>query len=974
MYKLLKKSTLVCFLLLGFGFQSLGKKLLSRTEYHLNNNWAFYRGDFAGGERVDLDDSRWIPAVLPHVMQLEKKHNGGDAIYDGVGWYRRYFKLSDRYRGKRVFVEFEGVMNSCEVFMNGKSVGKHHGGYVGFRWDITDQLYFNNANNVMAVRVSAKYDPLTPPGKPQGGLDFYYYSGIYRDARLIISDPLHITNELEPDATQSSGVFVSYPQVEKSKATIQVNTELKNDSNTPKTGYLLTLLKDTGGKVVGQQRLDFKLGPQERRRMDVHMMVKNPQLWHPYHPVCYRLENLVFLSDGTEVDRRTEQIGIRHIRYTKNGGFFINGEHFYMVGANRHQAYPYVGDAASNSVQEREVVDMKRGGYNAVRAAHYPHDPAFLEACDRYGLLVIECVPGWQYFNKSPEFAERLESITRSMIRRDRNRPSVILWETALNETSYPLAVVRRIAEAAHAEYPGDQLYTVGDYFSHEKTEPYYDVFYKQVSKFPKDGNVMSNYLEDQVAIKPLLTREWGDGVGEKPRVSIAENEYEQMRQGRTRLNHLNGNGYFDWCMLDANPRMGGHFMWSYNDYTRGMEEETMYSGVVDVNRYPKFAYYMMQSMRPRQLKQKGISEGPMIFIASYNSPEKLKSSSTEITVYSNCEEVELFRNGTRIARQSRDERAKIYPHIVKKGGSPGFVFDAGGYNAGELKALGYVNGKVVAQHVVNTAGIPHHIEVIVGEYGIQPIADGSDMIPVYFKVCDKNGNLVHNSQTEIHIQVDGEGHLIGDGSARIGVNPQIVEGGIGFAFVRTGKKSGNILITASADGLKKGSKQLRSVSPSGSELPDGDHVTFAGEEEDNVVVKPPKWEKELLARPQAKLKDLKATSTHPDFPLAHITDGDDYSWWIAQNDEFPQVITLELDQPTKIVGSRIRLQKDSSKYRYKVEGSMDGTVWEELYEKECTGWDFKPVKLNKMMKFMRISILEVSEGRAGLAEVTLFQ
>jgi len=974
MNKFLREFTILLLLVWGSCLQSFGKKPTSRIEYQLNTDWAFYRGDFKGGEGIGLDDSKWIPAVLPHVMQLEKKHNGGDAIYDGIGWYRRYFKLSDHDRSKKVFVQFEGVMNSCEVFVNGKSVGKHYGGYVGFTLDITDQLHFDHTNNLIAVRVSAEYDPLTPPGKPQDRLDFYYYSGIYRDAKLIVSDPLRITDEMEPDATQNSGVFVHYPKVDKSKAIVAVNTELKNDDKVTKKGYLLTLLKDTKGKVVGQQRVLFELKPQERRRIDQQLEVKNPRLWHPYRPNCYNLENRVYLSNGTEVDQRTEQIGIRHIRYSKDGGFFINGEHVYMVGANRHQAYPHVGDAASNSVQEREVIDMKRGGYNSVRAAHYPHDPAFLKACDRHGLLVVECVPGWQYFNKAPEFADRLESITRSMIRRDRNRPSVVLWETALNETSYPLSVVKRIAEAAHAEYPGDQFYTAGDYFSHEDTESYYDVFYKQVSKYPKDGNVMSNYLEDQIAIKPLLTREWGDGVGEKPRVSMTENEYEQMRQGRSRLHQLNGNGYFDWCMLDANPRMGGHFMWSYNDYTRGAEEETMYSGVVDVNRYPKFAYYMMQSMRPYQLDQKGIFKGPMVFIASYNSSEKLKTSSTEITVYSNCEAVELYRNGKLIARQTRDRRAKLYPYIVGKGGSPSFVFDAGGYEAGELKALAYVKGKVVAKHAVHTAGEAHHIEVFIPDHGIQPVADGSDMIPVYFKVCDKEGNLLHDAQTAVRIQVTGEGHLIGDNSARIAINPQVVEGGIGFAFVRTSKKSGKIYISASAEGLESGNIAIRSIRPVSSEIPDGDHLAFGGNEEDHVSAKPTKWDKELLARPKVKFKKVTATSTHLDFPIAHITDGDDYSWWIADQDRFPQVVTLELNQPTKVVGSRIRLQKDSSKYRYKVEGSLDGTIWEELYEKECTGWDFKPVKLDKMIQFMRVSILEVSEGRAGLAEITLFQ
>lgn len=973
MNKFLIKSITVILCVFCIFLQAEGKSPLSRKVFNMNTNWAFYRGDIKGGEKINSDDSKWIPAVLPHIMQLEKKHNGGDAIYDGVGWYRRYFKLSDQDRTKLVSIHFEGVMNKCEVFVNGKSAGKHLGGYIGFTLDITDKVLFGNQNNVISVRVSAEYDPLTPPGKPQDRLDFYYYSGLYRDARLIVSNPVYITDELASDATQNSGVFVTYPQVNKDLASVQVNTEVKNDETTAISGYLLTIIKNEKGNIVGKHRENFSVESGLKKLITSAIQVENPNLWHPYRPYRYTLESKLYTKKGVELDRRSEQIGIRHIEYTKDGGFFINGEHLYMIGANRHQAYPNVGDAVSNSMQEREVIDMKRGGYNAVRAAHYPHDPAFLEACDKHGLLVVECVPGWQYFNSAPEFTDRLEKITRDMIRRDRNRPSVVLWETALNETTYPLAVVKRIFEAAHQEYPGNQMYTAGDYFSHEETESYYDVFYKQVSKYPKDGSVMSNYLEDQLSIKPLFTREWGDGVGEKPRVSLTEDDYEQMRQGRGRLDQLNGKGYFDWCMLDANPRMGGHFMWSYNDYTRGAEEETMYSGVVDVNRYPKFAYYMMQSMRANNIAQKGLFTGPMVFVASFNSSEKLKSATSEITVYSNCDEVSLYRNGKKIGTQKRKDRAQFYPYIVEKGGSPSFVFDAGGYEAGELKAIGYVNGKAVAEHAIQTAKEAYQIQVEIPDHAITPIANGSDMIPVYFKICDANGTVVNDANTEIQIQVTGEGTLIGNQSVRVGVNPQIVEGGIGFAFVRATKKSGMIKISASGTGLKSGITQVKSIVSSQIDLIDGEHVSFTGNEEDNVVTKPTKWDKQLLGKAKVKFASVKATSEHKDFIVKNVTDGNDYSWWIANSAVFPQTITLELMEPTQVMGSRVRFQKDSSKYKHKVESSMDGKIWEALYEKECTGWDFKPVKQDKLMKYFRVTILDSSEGHAGLAEVTLF-
>ncbi|MEG1935723.1 MAG: glycoside hydrolase family 2 TIM barrel-domain containing protein, partial [Rikenellaceae bacterium] len=386
------------------------------------------------------------------------------------------------------------------------------------------------------------------------------------------------------------GVFVTFPEVTKEKATVDVKTHIENCYNHAVNGKITTQIIDTDGRCVGSDSKEIAIMAGKNIHAIQNIEVLNPKLWHPYNPNRYQLISQLMINNRV-VDKTTTMIGIRTIKQTTDGGFFINGEHLYLVGANRHQAYANVGDAASSSMQERDVIDIKRGGFNAVRAAHYPQDPSFLDACDKHGLLVLECIPGWQYFNKDSVFVNRLYDVDRKMIRRDRNHPSIFLWEIALNESRYPTELAKNLYDIAHAEYPGNQMYTVGDYFGHADMVDYYDVFYKQVSKFPKDGDVMSNYKEDLIAVKPLYTREWGDGVGEKPRVQLAENEMEHVRQCRGRFDQLIGNGYFDWCMLDANERMGGHFLWSYIDYTRGSTPETMYCGIVDVNRYPKFSY-----------------------------------------------------------------------------------------------------------------------------------------------------------------------------------------------------------------------------------------------------------------------------------------------------------------------------------------------------------------------------------------------
>lgn len=963
---------LSCIILLTvFPCRAYSGNTSSRITLNMNTDWAFYRSDVEQGEKVRLDDSDWIPATVPHIMQLEKKHCGGNIIYQGIGWYRRYFKLPEAYKDKRITVDFEGVMTSCEVFLNGKRIAVNHGGYIGFAADITGLVDFEG-NNVLAVRVSAEYDPLTPPGKPQGKMDFYYYSGIYRDVNMVITDKLHITEAVEEGIVAGGGVFVTYPEVTKELARIHIKTHVKNDHEDKCSARLITSLWDKNGKQIGADTRDICLEPSSAMSYEQDLHVRQPHLWHPYQPELYILKSQIVRDDAV-TDECIHSIGIRTIKYTTEEGFFINGEKLYLRGANRHQGFQNVGDAASNSMQEREVIQLKQGGFNAVRAAHYPQDPAFLDACDKYGLLVVECLPGWQYFNKDSVFIKRLYDVAHKMIRRDRNRPSVVLWETALNESRYPVELARDIFEIAHAEYPGDQMYTSGDYFGNTAMKDYYDVFYKQVDKFPKDGDVMSNYWEDQVAVKPLFTREWGDGVGEKPRVSLTENEEELMRQSRSRLFQMNGNGYFDWCYLDANPRMGGHFVWSYNDYARGCCDETLYCGIVDINRYPKFSYYMYQSMRDKDISQPGLYHGPMVYIASYNASAAYSSSTTDITVYSNCDKVRLYRNGKLIGTQTREECASEFAYIVQKGGSPSFVFDAKGYETGSLKAEALINGKVVAEHEVRTPGAPHHIKVDIHCNTVLPVADGSDMIPVYFKVCDANGTVVNDSQAKITVSVSGQGTLIGDGIERIGVNPQQAEGGIGFAFVRVTKESGKICISARSPGLREGKAEIETLPFAGCYVADGKHAAFRGNEEDGVRNIEDSMEKHLLAKPKLKVGKVEVSTSQQGYPASHIVDGKDKSWWIAGDDNLPQVITLTLPEPVYVSGSRILFQKDSSSYKHKVETSADGKSWEALYERECTGWDFKPVAIGRKIKYFRVTIQGVSEGRAGLGEVTLY-
>ncbi len=210
---------------------------------NLNTNWAFFRGDVKGAESVKFNDNNWYAVAIPHSMRLEKKHNGGAQVYQGVGWYRRYFKIDKSAAGKRITLNFEGVQQNCDVFLNGEKVATHYGGYLGFVVDITAQVKFNQTN-VLALRVVNTNDPLTPPGKELARLDFNYYGGIYRDVSLIITNKLHISDPLEANKIAGGGLFITYPKVSREKAEININTHIVNETGKTDWVMLVSSIRD----------------------------------------------------------------------------------------------------------------------------------------------------------------------------------------------------------------------------------------------------------------------------------------------------------------------------------------------------------------------------------------------------------------------------------------------------------------------------------------------------------------------------------------------------------------------------------------------------------------------------------------------------------------------------------------------------------------------------------------------------------
>ncbi len=938
-----------------------------RAEFNLNTNWAFYRGDVNGAAAIDFNDRNWYAVTIPHSMRLEKKHNGGAKVYQGVGWYRRYFKADKSFQGKRVTLNFEGVQMNCEVFLNGEKLTNHYGGYLGFVVDITNKLKFNTSN-VLAVRVTNMHDPFTPPGKELSRLDFNYYGGIYRDVSLVVTGKRYISDPLEVNKIADGGLFISYPKVSKQQATVNIKTHLVNETGVTDSVTLITSIKDKNEKEVARS-ITKTLLPGENEIVQ-NLVIVQPQLWHPDHPYLYRVVSQVYHNKKLS-DQKITSIGIRTISFKspegKADGFYINGEKLYLRGANRHQNYQFVGDAAANSMQYRDALQLKKGGFNAVRAAHYPQSPAFLDACDKIGLLVIECEPGWQFFNKDSVFVQRTYQQVREMIRRDRNRPSVFLWETSLNESPTPDWWAKEIVRIAHEEMPNDQMFTADDFFA--KGRKYYDVSYKVINEDGTDPNPEM----------PSLTREWGD-------TWIADPKKENgLRSSRTytakgllaqcifRQNALNGTpleeegGYWDHAKLDANKRISGYFLWSYNDYTRGSDSITAFSGVVDIDRYEKFGYYQLQAMQDAR----NPVYGPMVFIASYNSRPDLDST---ITVFSNCDLVRLYRNNQLVGEISRKENAATASFVADKGGSPYYTFKTGRYEAGELKAKGILNEKEVAKHVVKTPGKPHHLEIEVADWGIKPVADGSDMIAVYIKVCDKNGTVITNTTAlqsfKINLAVTGNGTLIGANIPRINAAVQYTEGGIGYGVIQTTAKAGSIVITAQSPGLRSAGKTIQTVPYKGHMLQDGVHATWKKEIELNDASDAVQSDEVLPPSINLTPAMITEQGSAQQSKVENLIDRNVTTIWTSVNHQLPSVVMINLDKAYTLKGSRIVWGKDSDWYTYSVAVSTNGIDWTNVFtDKKVSGQEYKPVLYHyRNIKFIKLTVTEVQPEKSKVA------
>ncbi len=751
-----------------------------RVIYNFNEGWRFCLGDAEHAEAVGFDDSRWPVVCAPHTAQLVPAEASGGRNYQGVCWYRKLFVVPADMQDKEIVVHFEAIMGKQKVFVNGQLVTSNEGGYLPVTVNLSEQGVQAGDSCLIAVKADNSDDKSYPPGKKQAQLDFAYHGGMYRDVWLIGRSILHITDPLERGIVAGGGVFLHYDNISEKSADVFIDVEVgKRGERREERGERIVLearVLDAAGKVVKTMRQTKAVTDCSLFRL--HTTLKNPHLWSPEDPYLYTVE-LRVASPHLHKDGGIVRMGIRKAEFRGTDGFWLNGKPYHqLVGANRHQDFAYVGNAVPNSQQWRDAKRLKDAGFTIVRAAHYPQDPAFMDACDELGLFVIVPTPGWQYWNKEEGWAEKVHDNTRRIIRRDRNHPCVLMWEPILNETRYPKDFALEALTITREEFPWPGRPVAAADMNSEGVKENYDVLYDWADN-------IGNYDTD----KCVFTREWGEYVDDwyahnaLNRACRAWGEHAQLTQALSLADTYG-------MMFRGQRQFIGGCQWHPFDHQRGYHPDAYFGGLYDAFRQKKYAFEAIESQS---------FTSPHLFIAH----EMTQSSPNDVTIFSNCDSVRLTAlDGWKTATLPvvHDPEGMPNAPVVFKGfwdfwQARSLSYTQRSWQKVKFVAEGIVNGEVVCREEKMPARRSTKLRLYADEMGKPLVADGSDFIVVVAEVTDDEGHVRRQAREHVTFTVEGEGTIIGDAS--IMANPRVVEWGSAPVLVRSTHTAGAIRIIA---------------------------------------------------------------------------------------------------------------------------------------------------------------------------------
>ena len=764
-----------------------------RQQFSFDPDWRFHLGDVPGAEQPAFADDQWRILDVPHDWSIEgsfaetnSTRGSGGFLPSGVGWYRKHFSLPNELSQDFVFIEFDGIMSNSDVWLNGFHLGKRPYGYVSFQYELTGHLQFGpGKTNILAVRADNSRQPASR---------WYAGAGIYRHVRLTATAPVHF---------EHWGIFVTTPKITAGQAWIDIAATVTNESDVvQQISAQFTMLDPHGRKVNGIALPPESLAARQATVLHTNAVLPNPQLWDLEQPALYRLNSEVYA--GSLVDEDSTSFGIRDARFEPATGFWLNGKNLKLKGVCLHHDAGALGSAVPLRAWERRLELLKQIGCNAIRTAHNPPAPEFLDLCDRLGFLIMDEMFDCWTVGKNPydyhlDFNEWSRIDTRDTVRRDRNHPCIVVY-SAGNE-------IRDTPRAEQAK--GILAGLVQVFHENDPSRPV-----------------------SQALFRPNASHDYEDGLADLLDVigqNYRENELlaaHEAKPSRKILGTENGHDRKVWLALRDNPPCAGQFLWTGFDYLGESWRWPVIgagSGLFDRTGAP----------RPRAFeRQSWWSDQPMVYLVrrleaaaatpddpgfapltrrqqefSDWTPHDSTPHDENVEVYSNCEEVDLVLNGKSLGSKTLPPDAS--PRIWKVPFAPG-----------TLKALGKNKAKLAAAYELRTAGKPAKLLLSVDRPKLTAAWD--DVAYVRAAVTDSDGILVPDANDLITFTLSGPGRIAavdsGDNSSHepfLG-NERRAYQGTCVAILKATASAGQITLRAAAPGVSSADVSIEVVSAPG--------------------------------------------------------------------------------------------------------------------------------------------------------------
>lgn len=815
--------------LLGMMLAVCGLSASADDRRLFDEGWQFTQTDSVKMSWFGYNDKTWRTLDLPHDWAVEgdfmataPSGASGGALPGGIGWYRKHFNVTKADKGKKLFIDFDGVYMNAKVWINGHELGQRPYGYSSFRYDLTPHLNYGG-DNVVAVRVDNSDQPNSR---------WYSGCGIYRHVYLVSTDNVHVSHW---------GTWVNAEVQASGAAVFKLDVELDNETGKSKKVTVVNTLLDASGKAVGSSSSAVKLpAGASRKAVSQSMTLKSPQLWSVERPYIYKVRTQVKVG-GKVVDEYYTNTGVRSFRFDAEKGFFLNGKNMKINGVCQHHDMGCLGAAVNEDALYRQLRMLRDMGANAVRCSHNPPAPELLNMCDTMGLIVMdESFDMWHRRKTKNDYARFFDKWAErdltDLVRRDRNHPSILMWSIGnevleqwssadadnltaeqanliLNaghdastlakdgEELSPNSILTRnlcniirrldntrpITAGCNEPDPGNHLFKSGalDIIGFN----YHHEWVKDVPKnFPGKPFIFSE------SVSALQTRDYymmpSDSVRKAPQEwwmpytdpSFQCSAYDNMHASWSSTHEQT------WDVVKHNDFVGGQFIWTGWDYIGeptpyGFPARSSYFGIIDLAGMPKDVYYMYQGeWTDRQVchlfPHWNWLDGQQIDLWCY---------------YNNADEVELFINGK--SQGVRTKGAHDY-HVMWRVT----------YEKGEAKVVARKNGKVVATDVRRTAGAPHHIRLTADKTSLA--ANGKSLSFVNVDIVDADGNVCPWAENQVFFELSGAARLDGVDNG----NPASMERfkdnrrkaffGRCLAVVRSAKQAGKAVLKARAYGL----------------------------------------------------------------------------------------------------------------------------------------------------------------------------